>query len=249
MTYCIGLCLRDGLVLLADSRTNAGPDNIATFNKLHVAAPGDRVVAMMTAGNLAITQAVVARVMDGLGIAPNEPFETLMTVRTMHDAAKLVGNAIRATFADYAPSMEAQSLIFDATVLLAGQIAGGKMQMYQVYSAGNFIEATMEQPYLQLGELKYGKPILDRVARYDTSLEDAVKLSLISMDSTLRSNSSVGLPADMLVYRRDTMKVGARHRFEEDDAYFRSIRDMWSEALRSAYRALPTPHWLDDENV
>jgi putative proteasome-type protease len=245
MTYCVGLCLQDGLVLLADSRTNAGPDNLATFNKLHVVAPGDRVIALLTAGNLAVTQAVVARVIDAVGVPPNEPFDTLLTVKTMHDAAKLVGEAIRATYRNSAPSLQAQSVIFDATVIVAGQIAGGKMQMFQVYSAGNFIESTPEQPFLQIGEIKYGKPILDRVARYDTSLEDAVKLSLISLDSTLRSNFSVGLPADLLVYRRDTLRIEAQHRFKEDDAYYHSIREMWSEALRNAYRALPTPPWLN----
>ncbi|MFT3726663.1 MAG: peptidase [Terricaulis sp.] len=244
MTYCVGLCLQDGLVLLADSRTNAGPDNVATFNKLHVVAPGDRVIALMTAGNLAVTQAVVARVIDGIGVAAGESFETLLTVKSMYDAAKLVGEAIRTTYASSAPSLQAQSMIFDATVIVAGQIAGGKMQMFQVYSAGNFIESTPEQPFLQIGEIKYGKPILDRVARYETPLEDAVKLSLISMDSTLRSNFSVGLPADLLVYRRDTLKIETQHRFGDDDPYFRSIREMWSDALRSAYRALPTLPWL-----
>jgi putative proteasome-type protease len=236
--------LQDGLVLLADSRTNAGPDNLATFSKLHVVAPGDRVIALMTAGNLAVTQAVVARVIDAVGVVANEPFDTLLTVKTMYDAAKLVGEAIRATYANSAPSLQAQSVIFDATVIVAGQIAGGRMQMFQVYSAGNFIESTPEQPFLQIGETKYGKPILDRVAHYATSLEDAVKLSLISLDSTLRSNFSVGLPADLLVYRRDTLQIEAQHRFKEDDAYFRNIREMWSEALRNAYRALPTPPWL-----
>ena len=244
MTYCVGLCLDEGLVLLADTRTNAGPDNIATFCKLNVVAPGDRVIALMTAGNLAVTQAVVARVIEGAGAKPDQPFETLFTVKSMWDAAHLVGDAIRATYQEQASSMQAQSVSFDATVIVAGQIAGRRMRMFQVYSAGNFIEATPETPFLQIGETKYGKPILDRVALYKTPLEDAVKLSLISMDSTLRSNFSVGLPIDLMVYRKDTQQVAVRQRITEDDAYFRTIREEWSEALRKAYRNIPTPPWL-----
>jgi putative proteasome-type protease len=230
--------------MLADSRTNAGPDNMATFNKLHVVAPGDRVIAMMTAGNLAVTQAVVARVIEGAGIGPNEPYETLNTVKSMFDAAHLVGNAIRAVYAMNAPSLQAQSVLFDATIILAGQIEGRRMRMFQIYSAGNFIETTTDTPFLQIGETKYGKPILDRVARYETPLEDAVKLSLISMDSTLRSNFSVGLPADLLVYRKDTQRIATQKRIGDDDPYFRYIREEWSEALRKAYRDLPAPPWL-----
>src|SRR5690349_17772735 len=142
MTYCVGLNLRDGLVLLADTRTNAGPDNIASFTKLHWVAPGDRVIALMTSGNLAVTQAVVSRVIDAVGLTPEEPIETLLTVKSMFDAARLVGDAIKKVYATSAPSFQAQSFIFDAQVILAGQIAGEKMQMYNIYSAGNFIEST-----------------------------------------------------------------------------------------------------------
>lgn len=244
MTYCVGLNLQDGLVLLSDTRTNAGPDNIASFQKMHTVAPGDRVIALMTSGNLAVTQAVVARVIDAIGINPDEPFETLMTVRSMYDAAVLVGDAIKKVYAQSAPTFQAQSVMFDASIILAGQIAGDRMRMFNIYAAGNFIESTPETPFFQIGETKYGKPILDRVARYDTPLEDAVKLALISMDSTLRSNFSVGLPADLLVYRRDTQRIATQHRVTEDDPYFRSIREQWSEALRKAYRELPMPPWM-----
>lgn len=242
MTYCVGLCLQDGLVLLSDTRTNAGPDNIASFAKMHVAAPDDRVIAIMTSGNLAVTQAVVARVMEGAGVDASEPFETLYTVKSMYDAAELVGRAVNkvcGTISGYA-----QSAMFDASIILAGQIAGRRMRMFQIYSAGNFIESTHDTPFFQIGETKYGKPILDRVAHYDTPLEDATKLALISMDSTLRSNFSVGLPMDLLVYRKDTQRITALERIGEDDAYFRSIRDNWSEALRTAYRDLPAPPWM-----
>lgn len=244
MTYCVGLCLQDGLVFLSDTRTNAGPDNIATFNKMHVVAPGDRVIAMMTSGNLAVTQAVAARVIEGAGLGPDEPLNTLLTVPSMFDAAQLVGEAVRKICLAAASSQYVQSGIFDASMILAGQIAGRRMRMFQIYSAGNFIESTPETPFFQIGETKYGKPILDRVARFDTPLEDAVKLALISMDSTLRSNFSVGLPADLLVYRRESQKIGTQQRITEDDAYFRSIRNEWSEALRKAYRDLPAPPWL-----
>jgi putative proteasome-type protease len=244
MTYCVGLCLQDGLVLLSDTRTNAGPDSIATFGKMHVIAPGDRVIVMMTAGNLAVTQAVVARVVEGAGIGPDDPFETLMTVQSMYEAAELVGSAVRKVYASSAPSFSQQNLMFDASIVLAGQIEGRRMRMFHIYAAGNFIEATPDTPFFQIGETKYGKPILDRVARHDTPLEDAVKLALISMDSTLRSNFSVGLPADLLVYRKDSQRIAAQQRIGEDDRYFRAVRENWSEALRKAYRDLPPPPWV-----
>lgn len=244
MTYCVGFYLEDGLVLLSDTRTNAGPDSIATFAKMHVIAPGDRVITMMTAGNLAVTQAVVARVCEGAGIGADEPFETLMTVKSMYDAAELVGDAIRKVYASSAPSFNQQNLFFDASIILAGQIEGRRMRMFQIYAAGNFIEATNDTPFFQIGETKYGKPILDRVAKHDTPLDDAVKLALISMDSTLRSNFSVGLPADLLVYRKDTQRAQVHQRIGEDNEYYRTIRETWSEALRQAYRDLPKPPWL-----
>jgi putative proteasome-type protease len=244
MTYCVGLCLKDGLVLLSDTRTNAGPDNIASFTKMNVVAPGDRVIAMMSAGNLAVTQAVAARVIDGLGLDPDQPFETLMTVKSMYEAAQLVGNTVSRVYTSATSGPNAQNFMFDASIIVAGQIAGEKMRMFHIYAAGNFIESTPDTPFFQIGEAKYGKPILDRVARYDTPLDGAVKLALISMDSTLRSNFSVGLPADLLVYRRDTQEIAASERITEDNPYFRSIRERWSEALRAAYRDLPTPPWL-----
>lgn len=245
MTYCVSLYLESGLVMLADTRTNAGPDNIAAYRKLHVVAPGDRVIALMTAGNLAVTQAVVARVTEGAGINPEtETFETLYTVKSMFDAARTVGEAVRAVYSHDAQSLAAQSLSFDASIIVAGQIAGRRMRMFHVYAAGNFIEATPDTPYFQIGETKYGKPILDRVARHDTPLEDGVKLALISMDSTLRSNFSVGLPADLLVYRRASQSILAQQRITADDPYFRSISEGWSDALRAAYRDLPRPPWL-----
>lgn len=244
MTYCVGLNLSEGLVLLSDTRTNAGPDALASYGKMTVVAPGDRVIAMMAAGNLAVTQAVVARVTEGSGLSPNTPLETLLTVPSMYEAARLVGNALRETYNASVSGYTAQAVSFDASIILAGQIAGRRMRMFMVYSAGNFIETTPDTPFFQIGETKYGKPILDRVATYETPLEDAVKLALISMDSTLRSNYSVGLPADLLVYRRDTQTIAVQHRITEDDLYFQNIRYQWSEALRKAYRELLTPPWM-----
>lgn len=243
MTYCVGLCLQDGLVLLSDTRTNAGPDNIATFGKMQVVAPGDRVVAMMSAGNLAVTQAVAARVVDGVNLDPNQPFDTLMTVKSMYEAAELVGATVKHVYQSVAPSFNSQSLMFDASIILAGQIGDERVRMFHIYAAGNFIEATPDTPFFQIGETKYGKPILDRVATYETPLDEAVKLALISMDSTLRSNFSVGLPMDLLVYRRDTHKIAVQQRIGDDDPYFNLIRTQWSDALRKAYRDLLRPPW------
>jgi putative proteasome-type protease len=247
MTYCVGMALDQGIVLLADTRTNAGVDNIATFSKLAVCEiPGERMIALMTAGNLAVTQAVVNRCIEGAGAPEHEdgaPPVTLSSVTSMNDAARLVGQAVREVFAADGQALQAQNFSFEASFLLAGQIKGRRLRLYQIYSAGNFIESTPDTPFLQIGEHKYGKPILDRVARFDTPIEDAVKLACISMDSTLRSNLSVGLPADLLIYRRDSLVAPIRRRITDEDPYFRSIREGWSSALRDAYRAMPNPPW------
>ncbi len=243
MTYCVGLYLKDGLVLLSDTRTNAGVDNIATFSKMHIYEIADeRFLAVMTAGNLAITQAVVNMLHEG--IDTGERIETLYTVPSMFRAAQLVGEAVRRVYRTDGPTLQAQGVSFDVSVLLGGQLRGRGLRLFQVYAAGNFIEATPDTPFLQIGETKYGKPILDRVLQYDTDPRDGVKLVLVSMDSTLRSNLTVGMPVDLLVYRRDALKSEIRRRLTEDDAYFRMIREGWSGALREAYRAIPRPDWM-----
>jgi len=243
VTYCVGLFLKEGFVLLSDTRTNAGVDNIATFSKSYLyEAAGERVIALLAAGNLALTQSIVNLLREGIDL--DGATETLFTVKSMFRAAQLVGHAIRQCYKEDAEAMKAQSISFDVSFLLAGQIRGRAMRLFQIYAAGNFIEATVDTPYLQIGEHKYGKPILDRAARHDTDLHDGVKLALISMDSTLRSNLSVGLPFDLVVYRRDALNVELRRRITEDDEYFRMIRERWSEALREAYRAIPRPEWL-----
>jgi putative proteasome-type protease len=243
MTYCVALRLKDGLVMLSDTRTNAGVDNIASFAKMYIHESGDRMICLMTAGNLSIAQSVVNLATEGFESAGSSKTESLATVPSMFGAAQLVGEAVRRMYGVHGEAMKAQSVSFDVAALLGGQIRGRGMRLFQVYSAGNFIEATEDTPFLQIGEHKYGKPILDRAASYDTDPNDAVKLALISMDSTLRSNLTVGLPIDLMVYRRDALKVGLRKRITEDDAYFRALRESWSKALRDAYRVIPRPDW------
>jgi len=161
----------------------------------------------------------------------------------MFRAAQLVGEAVSKVYRVHGESMKAQNVAYDVALLLGGQIRGRSMRLFEIYSAGNFIEATEDTPFLQIGEHKYGKPILDRACRYDTQLYDAIKLVLVSMDSTLRSNLSVGMPIDLLVYKRDQLKVDIRRRLDENDTYFRNISEQWSTALRDAYRVIPRPDW------
>ncbi len=242
MTYCVALNLREGLVLLSDTRTNAGVDHIATYGKMTVVeVPGERVLVLLTAGNLAITQTIVNLLHEGVeheGVA-----ETLASVPSMLRAAQLVGSAVRKVYHSDGEALQAQNVAFDVSIILGGQIEGRPPRLFEVYSAGNFIEATPDTPFLQIGEHKYGKPILDRAANFETPLYDGVKLLLVSMDSTLRSNLTVGLPIDLLVYRRDALRVELKRRIGEDDEYFRMIRERWSAALREAYRSIPVPDW------
>lgn len=243
MTYCVGLLVDDGLAMIADTRTNAGVDNISSYKKLHVTeVPGERVIAVATAGNLSVTQTAMAMVREGLKMPGSDEAETLLTAPTLFRAAQLIGHAIKLVRQEIAPSLEADSLLADATVLLGGQIAGGAMGLYLIYAQGNFIECGPDTPYLQIGEFKYGKPILDRALRPATPMADAVKLGLISFDSTLRSNISVGLPLDMIVIPRDALTARQR-RVEADDPYFRELGRLWSDALAHAHRAMPAPDW------
>ena len=246
MTYCVGLLLKDGLVMLSDTRTNAGVDNISTFGKMHVIEkPGDRVICLATAGNLAVSQAVVNLLWEGLPNETDGNVDTLETVPSMFRAVQLAGAAIRQTFRTDGPAMKAQDINFEVSLLLGGQIAGRSLRLFEVYAAGNFIEATEDTPFLQIGEHKYGKPILDRAVTPNMGLHDAVKLALISMDSTLRSNLSVGLPADLIVVPRDQTQVRIKRRVTEDDSYFQMLREKWSVSLREAYQGLPNPDWED----
>ncbi len=236
MTYCVGLALDQGLVFLSDTRTNAGVDNISTFGKMHVVeVPGERVIVALTAGNLAITQAVMTYAMEG---RERDGEETLYTVRSLYGAAELVGRCMREVYERDGAGLKDQNIPFDGSILLGGQIAGRTMRLFNIYAAGNFIEATRDTPFLQMGEHKYGKPILDRVVTYDTGLRDGVMLALLSMDSTLRSNLTVGLPVDLAVYPRDGLRLSVHHRITGEDTGFRQLSDQWSEELRDAYGRL-----------
>ncbi|WP_025897484.1 proteasome-type protease [Sneathiella glossodoripedis] len=240
MTYCVGMALKDGLVMVSDSRTNAGVDHISVFRKLNIwKKPGERIIALTTAGNLAITQAVIDLVTEGLPLDDEEDIVCMDTVKTMRNAARLIGKALRIVEAQDGEALRQQGVDFSAAILLGGQIAGGRMRLFQIYTAGNFIEATEQTPYFQIGETKYGKPILDRVIQYDLSLEDAVKLSLISMDSTLRSNISVGPPLDVITIKRDAFELDIQRTIEEDDPYLKEIQKKWGQALRSAFKRIP----------
>ncbi|MGG5886156.1 peptidase [Falsiroseomonas sp. HC035] len=230
--------------MLSDTRTNAGVDNISVFGKTFVEEqPGERVLVLLTAGNLAVTQAVWNRLQEGVRL--DGEITTLARVPSMFRAAQLIGAAVREVFEADGPGLRSQGLNFDVSILLGGQIGTQPPRLFLVYAAGNFIEATRDTPFLQIGEHKYGKPILDRVLVPATPLADGVTLALISMDSTLRSNLTVGLPIDLTVIRRDALAIALRRRLTEEDPYFAFLRQRWSESLREAYRALPRPDWLN----
>lgn len=242
MTYCVGLYLQEGLVMLADTRTNAGVDHISTFSKMFtVSDPGDRMMCLLSAGNLAITQSAWNRLQDGVFL--DQRRQTLLTVDNMFEAARLVGESIRDVYRADAAMLSSQNIGFDISVMLGGQIAGGPMRLYLIYAAGNFIEATPDNPFLQIGEHKYGKPVLDRGVRYDTSIDQGIKLALVSMDSTIRSNLTCGLPLDLLVYREGTQRIALQRRIVEDDPYLRTVRVGWEESLRAAWLGIPSPDW------
>ncbi|WP_018229844.1 proteasome-type protease [Methyloversatilis universalis] len=241
MTYCVGMLLDAGIVCLSDSRTNAGVDHINTFRKLTVfERTGERVLVLMSAGNLALTQTLMSLLRERL--AADGP--SLHTVSNLFEAARHVGDCLREVHARDAEALKEFGIEFNASFILGGQILGEEPRLFQIYAAGNFIEATRDTPYFQIGEAKYGKPIIDRVIRPDTTLDEAAKCALISMDSTIRSNLSVGLPLDLLVLRTGELKVTSHTRIDADNAYFDMIRKRWSDSLREAFHALPSPDWV-----
>ena len=234
MTYCVAMSLADGLVFVSDSRTNAGVDHIATFRKLYTfGVPGERMLVLQTAGNLATSQSVVSLLRQRLhGDGPN-----LHNVTCMFDAARLVGQTLReVTEHDATP---VPGIDMGCSILLGGQIAGAPAALYNVYPQGNFIAATLDTPYFQIGESKYGKPILDRALQYGTGLEHALRCALISFDSTIRSNLSVGMPLDLLVYHKDSLVVPQGYRISEGDPYFEGVREQWCNSLRNLLSDLP----------
>ena len=242
MTYCIGVMLDKGMVFASDSRTHAGVDNFAKFCKMTVfERPGDRVLVLLSSGNLAGTQAVIGVLnqrCDAGDAVPN-----LWNARTMFDVAMLVADAMRDIEKRDGEYLERNDLHFNASFILGGQIRGEPMRLFRIYAEGNFIEAGVDTPYFQTGETKYGKPIIDRVITRFTPLADAAKCVLVSFDSTMRSNLSVGMPIDLICYERDSLEVKRRRRFEEGDAYFTKLSHEWSEGTRQVFRHLPELHW------
>src|SRR5580704_9202996 len=242
MTYCCGVLVRDGLVMIADTRTNAGLDNVSTFRKLHVfSKPGERILAIASAGNLAISQSVLSTLTEGMEDPTTGEVETLLNAPTMFQAAQRIGRAIRSVHATEGTALQSEDINFDVSFLFGGQINGARMRLFMVYPAGNFIECTTDTPYLQIGEHKYGKPVLDRAISYEMDIYDALKVGLVSIDSTMRSNLSVGLPIDLLVVRRDTCTAELIYRIEPGEPYFTDLRERWSAALRAAHIGIPRP--------
>jgi len=240
MTYCVGMRLDAGLVFLSDSRTNAGVDQIGTFRKLSVfEKPGERVMVMMTAGNLSISQSVRQLVNEFTSTAGH----TVWNAPNMYEAARVLGEAVRTVHERDARALGDFGIDFNISIIFGGQIKGERCRLFQVYAAGNFIEAHAENTYFQIGEAKYGKPIIDRVITPSTTLDAAAKCALISMDSTLRSNISVGLPLDLLIYENNSLAVNHFVTIDERNAYFQMIRSTWGQQLKAVFDSLEVPHW------
>jgi len=245
MTYCIGIRLNAGMVFLSDSRTNAGMDQISTFRKMIVyERPGDRFMVMLSAGNLSISQSVreilqVEKIDRGHDLPPL----TIWNAESMFDAVRVLGSTVRRVYEQDAPSLKASGIDFNATMIFGGQIKGEAMRMFLVYSAGNFIEATRETCFFQIGESKYGKPILDRVLTPATPLDEAAKCALVSMDSTLKSNLTVGLPLDLLVYHAGAFATSEVVCIDDANPYFRMIRNTWGQRLREVFEGIDDPRW------
>ena len=239
MTYCVGLRLDRGLVFMADTRTNSGVDNIATYGKMHRwSKPGDRAIVLLSAGNLATSQAVVS-LLDERSVAPADRAPSILEAPTMFQVARLVGQTLKEVIANHADAGQQAEATFNSTMIVGGQIGDMEPRLFLIYPEGNFIEASAETPFMQIGETKYGKPILVRAYDPAMSFEDAVKLLLVSFDSTLKANLSVGMPLDLLVYEDGALELAEPLRIEADDPYYRQISSGWGDALRSAFDSLP----------
>ncbi|MES2024853.1 MAG: proteasome-type protease [Pseudomonadota bacterium] len=240
MTYCVAMRLDAGLVFLSDSRTNAGVDHVGTFRKMNIfEIPGERLIVLMTAGNLSISQSVRQIIAEHTTASG----KSIWNVSSMYEAAQVVGEAIRVVHDRDAATLEQFGIDFNASMIFGGQIKGERCRLFQMYSAGNFIESHDENTYFQIGESKYGKPIIDRIVSTDTPLDEAAKCALISMDSTLRSNISVGLPLDLLIYETDTLAVTRFVTIDENNQYFQMIRNTWGKQLKSVFESIDDPVW------
>ena len=249
MTYCVAIKLNAGLVFLSDSRTNAGLDQISTFRKMIIyEKSGDRFMVLLSAGNLSISQSVreILQV-EQLKDPDGGPHITIWNAKSMFDAARVLGSAIRRVHERDADDLKHAGVDFNVSLIFGGQIAGEGMRLFQVYSAGNFIEATSETPYFQVGESKYGKPVLDRVITPETPLEEASKCALVSMDSTLKSNLSVGLPLDMVVYEVNALQSDKVVCIDHENPYFRMLHDNWGKKLREVFDSIEDPLWNGGE--
>ena len=241
MTYCVAILLDEGLVFASDTRTNAGVDQVAIFPKMHVfEVRGERVLTLLTAGNLGITQSVINRLREAVKA---DTGAHLQNVSSLFEAAELVGTELRLAFDRDAEHLKNHNAEFHANILIGGQIKGEEHRLFHVYAAGNFIEPSIETPYFQIGETKYGKPIIDRVVKHNSEMMDVVKCLLISFDSTIRSNISVAAPIDLMLYRSDTLHADCKQRITENDPYFTSIRQGWSKGLKEVFHDLPNPDW------
>lgn len=245
MTYCVAVKTRAGLVFLSDSRTNAGLDQISTFRKMIVyEKAGDRFMTLLSAGNLSISQSVreVLQIEKLVEPGQDEPL-TIWNAKSMFDACRVLGAAVRRVYERDAAALRASGVEFNVSMIFGGQIGGEGMRLFQVYSPGNFIEATEETPYFQIGESKYGKPVLDRVITPNTPLDEAAKCALVSMDSTLKSNLSVGLPLDMVVYQAGSLQTDRIMCIDEHNPYFNMLRSSWGDKLRQMFDSIEDPMW------
>ncbi len=243
MTYCVALTTDEGLVFASDSRTNAGVDYVTTFSKMHLLTPAeDRFFVLLSAGNLATTQEVLNRVNRDLEKgAADEP--NLANVHYLFEAADYIGNISLTVQSDRGPALQASGVSADTTLILGGQIAGHDAGLYQIYPQGNYFAATEETPYLQIGENKYGKPILDRISRATRSLDDGARLLLVSLDATSRSNAAVGPPFEVVTYVRDSLKVQQHIKLEADDPYLKNLQREWNQGITNAFYHLPRFPW------
>jgi putative proteasome-type protease len=241
MTYCVAISTQGGLVFCSDSRTNAGPDMLSSHSKMHVFNPGnDRVFVILAAGNLATTQAILSRIEQDM----EEPdTKSLINCKKMVEAARYISRVSREEVEQAKVATAASGIDATVSMIFGGQIIGGEPAIYMMYAAGNFISESDETPFLQIGESKYGKPILDRILTRGTSLEDAARCAIVSMDSTIKSNATVGPPIEVLVYEKDTFQTNHYIKMEEDDEYLHQVKQAWNDALKNAFSQLPLFHW------